>query len=178
VADYLTAAQVYSVAVQAGFRGNDAIIATAITKPESGANAAAIQAGQPYATTGWGLWQITPGDSVPSVGVNEALLNPLTNARAAYVKYAGSRYTFHPWTTYRDGAYQAWLGWAQAGAAGGGGGGGIVLTGAPGGGGFQAGQAWQNALIVWQNVEFEYTTRYDQIFNADQAAINTAYTLR
>lgn len=118
----LSAAQIFTIARIAGFSPSEAIIATAITMPESGANADAIQQGQPYATTGWGLWQITPGNSVPSVAVDYGLLIPQNNADAAYIKFVGSRRTFHPWTTWTHGLYLPWIGWAQAGAQAAGGG--------------------------------------------------------
>ncbi|MEU7164337.1 hypothetical protein AB0A70_06780 [Streptomyces morookaense] len=63
-----------------------------------------IQKGQPYSTTGWGLWQITPGNSVPQVGIDRALLNPLTNAKAAVAKYKSQG--LRAWTTYTDGSYK------------------------------------------------------------------------
>lgn len=46
-----------------------------------------VQKGQPYSSTGWGLWQITPGNSEPTIGVNNQLLNPTTNAKAAVAKF-------------------------------------------------------------------------------------------
>lgn len=84
-------------------------IAAAITYPESSANPNSIQAGQPYDTTGWGLWQITPGNSEPTIGVDRALLNPLTNAQAAVAKYKQAGNSFRPWTTYNNGAYRRYL---------------------------------------------------------------------
>src|SRR5882757_5272196 len=61
----------------------------------------AIQKGQPYATTGWGTWQITPGNSVPHVGVDMDLLDLHVNARAAMVKFSERGY--HPWSTWTNG---------------------------------------------------------------------------
>jgi len=87
-------------------------IAAAITMPESGRRPSAVQQGQPYATTGWGLWQITPGNSVPSVGTDQQLLDPLTNARAAVAKYHGAGNSFRPWVTYENGAYLKYVGQA------------------------------------------------------------------
>jgi hypothetical protein len=84
-----------------------ASIMAAIAEAESSLNPSAIQQGQPYATTGWGLWQITPGNSVPSVGIDGALLDPLTNARAALVKYRGQG--LKAWTTYTSGRYKQYL---------------------------------------------------------------------
>lgn len=70
----------------------------------SGTNA--IQRGQPYQTTGWGCWQITPGDSVPSVGIDLELLDLNVNARAAYAKWETQG--LNAWTTYNNGLYHQW----------------------------------------------------------------------
>jgi hypothetical protein len=80
-------------------------IAAAITGAESDFTPSAVQKGQPYATTGWGLWQITPGNSVPQFGTNNQLLNPHNNAEAAVYKYEAGGGSFAPWTTYGSGAY-------------------------------------------------------------------------
>lgn len=91
-------------------------IAGAIAMAESGGRDI-VQQGQPYATTGWGRWQITPGNSVPSVAVDQGLLIPINNARAAVVKYQGAGGRFTPWTTYTSGKYQQFMG-AAPGALG------------------------------------------------------------
>lgn len=113
MATKLTYAQLEGVWIAAGGDPSAAATMAAIAYPESGANPASIQAGQPYATTGWGLWQITPGNSVPSVGINNALLDPITNARAAVAKYNASKKArgngFLPWTTYTAGLYKRYL---------------------------------------------------------------------
>jgi hypothetical protein len=82
-------------------------IMAAVAQAESGLRPARVQEGQPYQTTGWGLWQITPGDSVSQVGVDQELLDPLTNAKAAVIKYKvlGLR----AWTTFADGSYTRFL---------------------------------------------------------------------
>ena len=104
--------------MQAGGPGGMvAHIAAAITGAEAGFRPGAIQQGQPYATTGWGLWQITPGNSEPQFGINQALLNPLNNARAAVAKWRAAG-GFSPWTTYTSGAYQRFMdsgGWLLPG---------------------------------------------------------------
>jgi hypothetical protein len=100
--------------------GGWAHIAAAITGAESGFRPGAVQQGQPYATTGWGLWQITPGNSEPQFGVNQALLNPMNNAGAAVAKFRGAGYTFAPWTTFMDGAYLQFMdrgGWLPPGVS-------------------------------------------------------------
>ncbi len=93
----------------AGGPSSVAETAEAITGAESSFEPGIIQPSQPYSTTGWGLWQITPGDSVPAYGEDYQLLDPWNNAEAAVAKYdaAGG---FTPWTTYDDGAYQNFLG--------------------------------------------------------------------
>lgn len=112
-----SAAQIYNWAVAAGFNPAAAVVMTAITYPESGGHPGIVQSGQPYATTGWGLTQITPGNSVPSVGVNEQLLDGATNLRAAFVKYSAAGNSFRPWTTYTSGAYRGYLAQAASGQA-------------------------------------------------------------
>jgi hypothetical protein len=86
-------------------------VMTAISLAESSGNPSSIQSGQPYATTGWGLWQITPGNSEPSVGTDHDLLDPRKNAEAAYLKYKtpGPNGGLAQWTTYTGGAYKKYL---------------------------------------------------------------------
>lgn len=85
---------------KAGGPPSAAAIAAAIALAESG-GADVMQQGQPFAETGWGYWQITPG--------GPQYLDPMTNARAAVGKYHGAGDTFSPWTTFVDGAYRAFL---------------------------------------------------------------------
>jgi hypothetical protein len=79
-------------------------VAAAITFCESSFEPGAIQPGEPYSTTGWGLWQITPGNSVPAWGTDFQVLDPWNNAEEAVYKFdaAGG---FGPWTTYGNGCY-------------------------------------------------------------------------
>jgi hypothetical protein len=79
-------------------------VAAAITYCESSFEPGAIQPDEPYSTTGWGLWQITPGNSVPQYGTDFQVLDPWNNAEEAVNKFdaAGG---FSPWTTYVDGCY-------------------------------------------------------------------------
>ncbi|MBO0805256.1 MAG: hypothetical protein J2P25_19530 [Nocardiopsaceae bacterium] len=98
----------------AGGPSSVAETAEAITGAESSFEPGIIQAGQPYSTTGWGLWQITPGDSVPGTfGEDYQLLDPWNNAEGAVNKYdaAGG---FSPWTTYDDGAYKNYVKYESA----------------------------------------------------------------
>ena len=98
---------------QAGGPSAVAPIAAAIAMAES-SGSDVIQQGQPYSTTGWGLWQITPGNSEPSIGSDNALLNPETNAKAAVAKFKQAGNSFNPWTTYTSGGYKNFM---QSGVA-------------------------------------------------------------
>jgi hypothetical protein len=96
----------------AGGPSSVAETAEAITGAEASFDPGIIQPDEGYSTTGWGLWQITPGDSVPAYGEDYQLLDPWNNAEAAVDKYdaAGG---FDPWTTYVDGAYESYLQYAS-----------------------------------------------------------------
>lgn len=111
-----TFAQLVQYAEQGGFPAAVAPTAAAIALAESSGNNV-IQKGQPYATTGYGLWQITPGNSEPQFGTDNALLDPVANARAAFAKYKGSGNSFRPWTTFNDGKYRQYMNGAAAAPA-------------------------------------------------------------
>jgi hypothetical protein len=82
--------------------------AAAITGAESSFEPGIIQPGQPYSSTGWGLWQITSGNTESQFGEDYQMLDPWNNAEAAVAKYNGAG-GFTPWTTYVDGAYTNFL---------------------------------------------------------------------
>jgi hypothetical protein len=107
--------------INAGGPKGVASTAAAIAMAESGGGYDQMQQGQPFATTGWGYWQITPG--------GPQYYNPMTNAREAVAKYEGAGDTFNPWTTFTSGKYRGYLNGAGP-ATGGlpGGGQAIVLT--------------------------------------------------
>lgn len=100
--------------VNAGGPAAVAPVAGAIALAESSGIAGNVQQGQPYSTTGWGLWQITPGNSEPGIAVDNGLLNAQSNATAAVAKYNAAINQgldgFSPWTTYTSGAYKTFLG--------------------------------------------------------------------
>ena len=93
--------QIEQAWIQAGGPPQWAATMAAITYFESGGNPSSVQQQCPasestngqdggpcrYQDQGWGLWQITPGDSESQVGTNQALLDPVTNARAAVAKF-------------------------------------------------------------------------------------------
>lgn len=98
----------------AGGPSSQAETAAAITGAESSFLPGAIQQRADYCGSGsdeagWGLWQITCGNSVPAYGTNFQLLDPWNNAEAAVYKYDSAVDSgedgFTPWTTYDDGAY-------------------------------------------------------------------------
>ena len=82
----------------AGGPPNLAPLMAAIAMAESGGRNVK-QAGQPFATTGWGLWQITPG--------GPQYLDPATNAAEAVSKYRSQG--LRAWTTYTSGAYRQFM---------------------------------------------------------------------
>lgn len=100
--------QVACWAYEGGWSPADIPTAAAITFPESNGDPSVIQKGQPAALTGWGLWQITPGD--PS------LLDPVANARAAQAKYLSQGWG--AWTTYTGGQFRQYLPAVEADLAG------------------------------------------------------------
>jgi hypothetical protein len=90
-------------------------IAAAIAEAESSLYPGNIQPGVDYCDTvpdqtGWGLWQITCGNSVPQYGVDYQMLDPWENAEAAVYKCdasiePGSEIScFNPWTSFTTNA--------------------------------------------------------------------------
>ena len=113
----LSFVQLEALWIAAGGEPSYAPTMAAVAYGESGGDPTAVQKGQPTATTGWGLWQITPGTSEPQVGVNDALLDPMTNAKAAVAKFdaaaAAGENPMQPWgggTTDRVGQTSVNLG--------------------------------------------------------------------
>jgi PKD repeat protein len=93
-------------------------IAAAITGAESSFLPGVIQPGVDYCgagsdRAGWGLWQITCGNSVPKYGRNFQVLDPWNNAEAAVSKCKGDEASglncFAPWATWASGAYTHFL---------------------------------------------------------------------
>lgn len=98
----------------AGVSAGDAAVLVATSHPESG-GCNVVQQGQPYATTGWGVWQITPGNSEPQFGINNALLSLIPNSLAAAAKLRSQG--LGAWTTVTDGLYRPYLPAAQTAVA-------------------------------------------------------------
>jgi hypothetical protein len=108
-------AQIEGYWIAAGGDSAVAQTAAAITGAESSFEPGIIQQGVAYCGSGadragWGLWQITCGNSVPAYGIDFQLLDPWNNAEAAVSKYnadvtAGYN-GFDPWSTYTSGTYE------------------------------------------------------------------------
>ena len=111
----------YQLALAAGFSLEEAITATAISIAENGGgNPAALSPRNRNGTFDLGLWQI---NSIhwPKYGGEQALVDPLNNARAAHGIYVGSGWC--AWSTYdarcgvgHNGAYANYLSRARSAA--------------------------------------------------------------
>jgi hypothetical protein len=116
----LTFDQLYNVARQAGFSESNAKVAAAVAMAESSGNSGAHNDNPNTGDNSYGLWQINMiGRMGPErrrqfgLTSNEQLLDPLTNAKAAYRISGGSN--FGAWTTYRDGKHVKFLPKAKQG---------------------------------------------------------------
>lgn len=110
----LSAAGIAQLAANAGFQGNDLVTAVAVALAESGGNPGTV-----------GDLNITPGGSIGLWQINlkwhpeytaAELMDPQSNANAAYAIYRAAGSTFQPWSTFKNGMYTAYLDQAQAGA--------------------------------------------------------------
>lgn len=97
--------QIEQLAYNAGFRGPDLLMATAIAQAESGGNPTAYNpetaAHTPTGSGSRGLWQIY-GAAHPNYN-NDAFYDPQLNANAAYSVYQAAGNKFTPWSTYTNG---------------------------------------------------------------------------
>jgi Lysozyme like domain len=91
-----------ALAAGAGFSGNDVDIAVAVALAESSGDPNAFNPEGSY-----GLWQIYVPDHPEFAGWN--LLDPQTNAQAAYRVYAKAGGRFTPWSAFKNKAYLAFL---------------------------------------------------------------------
>ena len=108
----LSAADIAGYAGNAGWSGQDQILAVAVALAESSGNPGAV--GDTAITPGGsvGLWQINLKAHPELAG--QDLTDPQTNANAAYSVYQAAGDSFTPWTTYKTGAYSAYIIDAQA----------------------------------------------------------------
>ncbi len=112
--------QLYNVALQAGFSEKNAKMAAAVALAESSGRSGVVRDTPDSGDLSYGLWQINMiGKMGPErrkqfgLSSNEQLLDPLTNAKAAYKISGGSN--FRAWSAYRDGLHLKYLPKAQKG---------------------------------------------------------------
>ena len=117
----LSIEQLVSLAKQVGFNQQNAVIAAAVAKAESGGRSGVVNDNPSTGDLSYGLWQINMiGDMGPArlkqFGITsyEQLKDPLTNAKAAYILSGGSN--FSPWSVYEYGNYKQFLPAAQKAA--------------------------------------------------------------
>src|SRR5579864_5137608 len=112
-----SAADIANYAAAAGFTGDDLPTAVAIALAESNGDPNAYnpesQAGAPAGKGSYGLWQIYLNAHPQFAGWN--LYDPRANAAAAFTVYTAAGNSFAPWTTFKSGAYTAYLSTAQDG---------------------------------------------------------------
>ena len=109
----LSAAQIAVYAQSAGFVDQDLTTAVAVALAESSGNPGVV--GDTTITPGGsvGLWQINLQYHPEFAGQN--LTDPQTNANAAYSIYQAAGNSFSPWSTFKTGAYQAYMSTAESG---------------------------------------------------------------
>ncbi len=97
----LTAEQIRSLASNAGFSGWDLETAVAIAFAESSGNSASV--GDLTLGISVGLWQVNL--KYHPEYTHQELLDPQTNANAAYSIYQAAGNQFTPWSTFKNQAY-------------------------------------------------------------------------
>jgi murein DD-endopeptidase MepM/ murein hydrolase activator NlpD len=117
----LSTDQLVALAKQVGFNQQNAVIAAAVAKAESGGGSGKLNNTPSTGDLSYGLWQINMIDRLgPSrlkqfgISSYEQLYDPLTNARAAFILSGGSN--FSPWSVYKSGKYKSFLPEAQKAA--------------------------------------------------------------
>ena len=118
----LSIEQVARYALDAGFTGESAAVATAIAMGESGGRTDA-RGDTTITTSRWGpsigLWQIRSLNADRGTGRQRdeiANLNPATNARHAF-QISGGGTNWRPWSVYSNGRYRAFLARARMAVA-------------------------------------------------------------
>lgn len=129
----LSIEQVARVALDSGWSGEKAAIATAIAMAESGGDPS-ILGDTTITTSKWGpsvgLWQIRSLNAQRGTGGvrdQDANLNPQTNGRHAFTISNGGS-SWQPWSVYNSGRYRTYLGRARMAV-------GAPAASVPGGGG-------------------------------------------
>jgi hypothetical protein len=118
----LTAGQIYAAARDAGFSPARAVIATAVALAESGGDPAAV-GDQTLTNATWGpsvgLWQVRTLKRETGTGGTRdvaALTGDIAAQAKAALSVSGGGSDWTDWTVYNTGAYQQYLGQAQAAA--------------------------------------------------------------
>lgn len=93
--------QISIFASEAGFSGNDLVIAIAVAMAESGGDTEATHVNTWDGSTDYGLWQINSIHSQLLAGKH--WMDPAVNASMAYEIWKGSGW--RAWSTYTNGAY-------------------------------------------------------------------------
>lgn len=107
----LTAQEIAGAAQQAGFTGQDLVIAVAVAFAESSGETTQVHPNDD-GSTDYGLWQI---NTVHGSLLNQGdKFNPIDNARMAYTVWRDSGWG--AWTTYNTGAYLPYMARAQLAA--------------------------------------------------------------
>lgn len=113
-------ASLMDILKQAGFTGDGLKMAYAIAMAESSGNARAHNGNAGTGDNSYGLFQINMlGGMGPErrarygLSSNEALYDPLTNAKVAYKMSNGGK-NWGPWSTYKTGAYRQYYGGSGA----------------------------------------------------------------
>ncbi len=96
--------EIYKLAINAGWSGADALVATAVALAESGGNPnaynAETQANTPGGHGSYGLWQVYLKAHPEFAGMN--LFDPAANASAAYAVWKQAGGSFSPWSTFKS----------------------------------------------------------------------------
>ncbi len=103
----LSYSDLVSLAQGAGFSGANAYVAAAIAMAESSGQSSVI--GDLNITPGGsvGLWQINL-QAHPEYSASD-LMDPQSNADAAFAVYQAAGNSFAPWTTFNNGSYLSFL---------------------------------------------------------------------
>jgi Lysozyme like domain len=99
------------IAAQAGFSGSDINVAAAIAMAESSGDPGNVGDRDlaPENGPSYGLWQINVGTKAHPEFASWNLLDPATNAAAAFRIYSRAGGSFHEWTTYTKGQFAKYL---------------------------------------------------------------------
>ena len=111
-----------SLAISAGWTGDDVFKAVAISLAES--NGIPTKHNTRPPDDSYGLWQINMRGSLGpdrrkryGIASNNDLYDPVTNARVAFAIYRDRGNKFYDWSTYNDGKYLAFMNVARLGAS-------------------------------------------------------------